>query len=59
MRINFGGANAGVAKQLLDDTQIRAVLEQVCREAVPQHVRGHVALNSGASDTTLDSRHIV
>ena len=37
--INFGGAYARVAEQLLDDSQVRSILQQVRSKAVPEHVR--------------------
>ena len=49
VRVNFRGADVRVAEQFLDDAQIRAMLQQVRREAVPQHVRRHVALHAGAA----------
>ena len=43
VRVNFRGADIRVAEQFLDHSQIGAVLEQVRRETVPQHVRRDVA----------------
>ena len=37
--IDLGRRNVGVAEQILDDAQIRAVLQEVAREGVAQHVR--------------------
>ena len=36
----------GVAQHLLDNSQIRAVAEQMCCEAVPQKVRVNILLQS-------------
>ena len=39
MRINLGRRNIGVTEQRLHDAQIRAVMQQVRRECVTQHMR--------------------
>lgn len=54
VRIDFGCGDAGMPEQLLDDAQIGPVLEQVRREAMAQHVRGHVARDAGPADPLLD-----
>ena len=41
VRVNLPGAYVRVAEQFLDDAQIRAVLQQMRREAVPQHAPAH------------------
>ena len=46
-RLDLRRADIGVTEQLLDVTQIRPALEQVCRKAVPQHMR---------ADRPLDAR---
>ena len=56
MRVNLGGADAGVAEQFLNHAQVRAVFEQVRREAVPEHVRGHVAFDAGAAEAPLHAQ---
>jgi hypothetical protein len=43
VRVNLGRADAGVAEQFLNDPEVRAVLEQVRRETVAQHVGRDVA----------------
>jgi len=43
VRINFGRADICVAEQFLDHAQIRAMLQQVRGETVPQHVGCHIA----------------
>ena len=45
--VDFGGGDAGVAEEFLDDAEVRAVLEQMRGEAVSEHVRGDVARNAG------------
>jgi len=45
--VHFGGRDAGVAEKFLNDAQVGAVLEQVCGETMPQHVRCDVALDAG------------
>ena len=44
MGIDLGGADAGVAEELLDDAQVGSVVKQVGGEAMTQHVRGDVCL---------------
>src|SRR5690348_8011594 len=39
--------NAGMSKQFLDGTKVRATLEKVGRERVAECVRGHAARHSG------------
>ena len=51
--VDFGSADVGVAEEFLDDAQVCTVFEQVCREAVPEHVRGHIASYAGASRPSL------
>src|SRR5690349_7829514 len=42
MGIKLRGADARMAEHLLDDAQVRAVLEQMCGETMPEHMRGDV-----------------
>ncbi len=42
MRINLGGADVSVPQQLLDDSQVSAMFQQVGGETVTQHVRRNV-----------------
>ena len=49
MRVDFRGADAGVAEQFLDDAQVSAVLQQVGRKTVAQHVRRYVAGDAGTA----------
>ena len=56
VRVNLGGADAGVAEQFLDDAQVRAVLQQMRREAVPEHVRGDIARRSGPAHASFDAQ---
>ncbi len=46
-RIERRAVEFGVTEQNLDDTDIHVLLQQMGGEAVPQDVRGHVALDSG------------
>ena len=48
MRVDLGRRYVRVAQHLLDDSQIRAVAEQMRCEAVPQKVRINVLFQSGA-----------
>jgi len=54
--IHFGGRDAGVAEQFLNDPQVGAVFEQVRCETVPQHVRRDVSLDAGEAAPFLDAR---
>ena len=42
VRVNLGRRNVGVAEHLLNDPQVRAVAQQVRREAVPEQMRINV-----------------
>src|ERR1039458_6361557 len=54
VRINLRRADARMAEQFLNHAQVRAMLQQMRRETVPQHVRRDVPLNSGAANAILD-----
>ena len=54
--IEFRGTDGRVAKQFLDDTQVRAVFEEVRGETVAKHVRGDIAGDAGQSDPTFDAQ---
>ena len=54
--VHFGRRDAGVAEQFLNDPQVGAVLEQVRRETVPQHVRRDISLDAGKAAPFLDAR---
>ena len=57
MGVDLRGRNVGVAEQVLDDAQIRAVLQEVAREGVAQHVRAHArGAIPAAAATRLRSR---
>ena len=42
--VDLRGGDVGVAEQLLHDAQVGAVLQQVAREGVAQHVRADALL---------------
>ena len=54
VRVNLRGADARVAEQFLDHAQVRAVLQEVSGETVPQHVRGDVAGDARPMHPVLD-----
>ena len=56
VRVNFRRADVRVTEQLLNHAQIRPVLQQVRREAVPQHVRRDIARHAGSPHATLDAQ---
>ena len=49
MCIDLRSGNIGVAQHFLDDPQIGAVPEQMCRETVPKKVWVNVLLEPGAA----------
>src|ERR1043166_177697 len=51
--IDFGGADAGVAEQFLDNAQIGAVLQKMRGETMSKHVRSHVAFYASAADASF------
>ena len=54
--IDFGSADVGVTEQFLDDAQIGSMLQQMRREAVPEHVRRHIPGNAGAVHPLLNPK---
>jgi hypothetical protein len=54
MRVDLCRGYVGVAQHFLDDSQIRAIAEQMCCEAVPQKVRINVLFQSGPLRVLLD-----
>lgn len=55
MRIDLRRGNVGVSEQFLNDTQIGAVLQQMAREGMAQHMRAHARNgDSGARGDRLD-----
>ena len=52
--VDFGGADAGVTKEFLDDAKIGAAFQEMGGKAVPQHVRCHVTGDPGAHHAGLD-----
>ena len=55
VRVNLRRADIRVPEQFLDHSQIGAVLEQVRRETVPQHVRRDVAVDARTRHAILDA----
>ena len=49
VRINLRRRNIGVAEHLLNDAQVRAVAQQVRREAVPEQMRINVFFQARAA----------
>ena len=54
VRVNLRRADARVAEQFLNHPQVRAMLQQMRGETVPQHVRCDVAFHTRAADAVLD-----
>jgi len=57
--IDFGGADAGVTEQFLDDAQVGAMFQEVRGEAVAKHVWGGssvAGLEAGAAGALLDAQ---
>ena len=53
--VKFGRADARVAQHLLNDSQISAVLEQVRRKGMAEHVGRDVSSNGGVTDAGFDA----
>jgi len=53
MSINLGRADIRVTKQLLNNSQVSAVLQQMSRKTMSQHMRRDVPLNPGPADPLL------
>ena len=56
VRINFRGADAGMAEQFLNDPQVGPIVQEMGGEAVAEHVRGHVAVNARTADALFDAQ---
>lgn len=54
--VHLGGADAGVAQQLLDHPQVRAMFQQVRGETVPQHVGRDIAGHTRPSHPPFDAQ---
>ena len=52
--IDLGGADIGVAQQLLHGTQVAAALQQMAGKAVAQHVRVHRGAGTGQQAAALE-----
>src|SRR5467141_2822565 len=55
MRVNLRGADVGMSQQFLDDTQIRAMLQQMRGKAVAQHMESDVPADPRMTHTLLDA----
>lgn len=53
--VDFSGADAGMAEQFLNDSQVGAVFKEVGCKAVPERMRGDGALDAGAADPLFDA----
>ena len=56
MRIDLRRADVRVAEQFLDDAQIRAMLQEMRRKTVPQHVRRDIPDRPRPANPILDSQ---
>src|SRR5205085_4972127 len=54
--VNLRGGETGVPEQLLNRAQVRAILQEVRGEAVPQRVRRRVGRQRRFFDVTMDDR---
>ena len=54
MGVDFGCRDAGVAEELLDDAQVRPVVQEMGCEAMPEHVGRHIAVDARAADALFD-----
>ncbi len=55
MGIGFGGGDAGMAEEFLDDAEIGPVFEEVGGEGMSEHVGGHVPFDTCAADPRFDA----
>jgi hypothetical protein len=53
--VEFGGGDAGVAEEFLDDAEVSAVFEEVGGEGVAEHVGCDVARNAGVAGAGFDA----
>ena len=53
--VYFRRADIGVTEKFLDYSQVGTMFEQVCCEAMSQHMRRNVARNPGAPHALLNS----
>src|SRR5437773_11847941 len=56
VRVNLRRRDARVTEQFLNHAQVRAVIEQVCGETVPQHVRRDISCNARQAHAALDAQ---
>ena len=49
MRVNLSGRNIRMAEHFLNNAQIGAIPQQMCRKTVPEKMRVNVLLQSGAT----------
>ena len=54
MGVDLRGADAGVAKEFLNDTKVGTAFQEMGGKAVPQHVRRYFATDPGAGHTGFD-----
>ena len=53
VRVDLRGGYAGMTQQLLNQAQIRSVVQQVCRKGVTQHVRMNTSGNARFTGTLI------
>ena len=56
MRVNLRGADIRVSEQFLDHPQVCSMFQQMRGEAVPEHVRRHVAAHTRPAHSPLDAQ---
>jgi hypothetical protein len=49
MRVNLSGRNIRMAEHFLNNAQIGAIPQQMCRKTVPEKMRVNVLLRSGVT----------
>src|SRR3954465_4097439 len=54
VRVDLRGCEALVPEQLLDDAEIRAALQEVCREAVAQRVGRHAIRETAVAAKAIE-----
>ena len=53
--VDLGSIDGSVAKEFLNDAEVRSVFEKVCGEGMPEHMGRDVAGDAGDADAFFDA----
>src|SRR5262249_67791 len=56
VRVNLRWGNARVSEEVVEEGEVRGMIEQVGGEAVPQHVRRDISLDARQTDAAFDAQ---